>query len=157
MAALTPVDYVGDWMAAQKAVTGVELRDPTADIDVISFSFGVPPEQYLVEDIDRSLIRRAMWNLLPDTVLANRRKGIQSADWYEKLERRRDEIAADIAALSSSPLARRAIDLDRLDRAVKNWPAGDWNSPRIAEEYHFALTRGVAGGRFLRWMESANR
>jgi asparagine synthase (glutamine-hydrolysing) len=156
-AALTPVDYVGDWMAAEKAMTGVEFRDPTADIDVISFCFGVPSEQYLVEGIDRSLIRRAMWGLLPEAVLTNRLKGIQSADWHEKLERRRDELATDIAALSRSPLARRAIDLVRLERAIENWPTGAWHSRRIAEEYHFALTRGVAGGRFLRWIESANR
>jgi asparagine synthase (glutamine-hydrolysing) len=157
MAALMPVDYVGDWMAAEKALTGVEMRFPTADIDVVSFCFGVPPEQYLVEDIDRSLIRRAMWGLLPQTVLSNRLKGAQSVDWYEKLERRRNEIATDIVALSTSPLARRTIDLERLDRAIKSWPTGAWHSRGIVEEYHFARTRGIAAGRFLRWMESANR
>ena len=47
------VDYIGDWHAAEKAVTGVEVRDPTADIDVVSYCFGVPPEQYLAEGIAR--------------------------------------------------------------------------------------------------------
>ncbi len=154
---LMPVDYVGDWMAAEKSITGVELRDPTADIDVIEYCFGVPPEQYLAEDIDRSLIRRAMWGVLPESVLTNRLKGLQSADWYEKLGRRRAEIAADIAALAASPLARRAIDIERLQRALDNWPTNGWHTQRIVEEYHFALTRGLAGGRFLRWMEAANR
>ena len=60
---LLQVDYAGDWHAAEKALTGVEVRDPTADLDVISYCFGVPPEQYLAEGIDRSLIRRAMWGL----------------------------------------------------------------------------------------------
>ncbi len=156
-AGLTAVDYVGDWLAAEKAVTGVEMRDPTADIDVVSYCFGVPPEQYLVEGIDRSLIRRAMWGLLPDVVLTNRLSGVQSADWFEKLESRRPQLAMEIADLAASPLARRAIDLDRLERAVKNWPTGGWHTSKIADEYHLALTRGVAGGRFLRWMELANR
>jgi hypothetical protein len=98
-----------------------------------------------------------MWGLLPQTVLSNRLKGAQSVDWYEKLERRRNEIATDIVALSTSPLARRTIDLERLDRAIKSWPTGAWHSRGIVEEYHFALTRGIAAGRFLRWMESANR
>ena len=65
---LAQIDYVGDWHAAEKAVTGVEVRDPTADLDVIAYCFGVPPEQYLAEGIDRSLIRRAMWGLLPEIV-----------------------------------------------------------------------------------------
>ena len=107
---LTPADYVGDWLAAEKAITGVELRDPTADIDVVSFCFGVPPQQYLVEDIDRSLIRRAMWALLPEAVLTNRQSGVHSADWYEKLDRRRDWLAEQLTELSASPLTRRAID-----------------------------------------------
>ncbi len=154
---LTSVDYVGDWPAAEKAVTGVEVRDPTADIDVLSFCFGVPPEQYLVEDIDRSLIRRAMWGLLPESVLTNRLNGLQSADWYEKLGSRRTQLAMEIAELSASPLASRAIDFARLEQAIKNWPAGAWHTSQIADEHHLAFTRGVAGARFSRWMESANR
>jgi asparagine synthase (glutamine-hydrolysing) len=98
-----------------------------------------------------------MWGLLPDIVLTNRQSGLQSADWYEKLGKRRPQLAAEVADLAASPLARRAIDLARLERAVKNWPTGGWHTSEIADEYHLALTRGIAGGRFLRWMESANR
>ena len=71
-AALQRVDYLGDWLAAEKAMSGVETRDPTADLGVISYCFGIPPEQYLAEGTDRSLIRRAMWGLLPEAVLTNR-------------------------------------------------------------------------------------
>jgi len=153
---LSQIDYVGDWHAAEKAVTGVEVRDPTADMDVISYCFGVPPEQYLTEGIDRSLIRRAMWGLLPGMVLANRLTGLQGADWHEKLESRRPELARQITELSKSALARRMIDVARLENAIKNWPTGGWHKPEIFQEYNLALTRGVAGGRFLRWIESAN-
>ncbi len=132
------------------------MRDPTADLDVISYCFGVPPEQYLAEGTDRSLIRRAMWGLLPEIVLTNRLHGLQAADWHERLEGRRGEFAREIAALSQSPLARRAIDFARLERAVKNWPSAGWHTPETFIEYNLAFMRGVAGGRFLRWFESAN-
>jgi asparagine synthase (glutamine-hydrolysing) len=154
--ALFSVDYDGDWHAAEKACTGVEVRDPTADLDVISYCFGVPPEQYLAEGTDRSLIRRAMWGLVPEAVLTNRLHGLQAPDWHERLAPRRDAIAREIGELSQSPLARRAIDLARLERAVKNWPSGGWHTPEIFTEYNLALMRGVSGGRFLRWFESAN-
>ncbi len=153
---LTPVDYIGDWLAAEKAVTGVESRYPAADVDVVSFCFGVPPEQYLAEDIDRSLIRRAMWGLLPEMVLINRLSGAHCADWYEKLESRRVQFAAELSELSTSALACRAIDFVRLERALKAWPTGSWHKSQVGEEYHFAFTRGVAGARFLRWFESKN-
>ncbi len=154
--ALTQVDYIGDWQAAEKAVTGVEVRDPTADIDVVSFCLGVPPEQYLAEGIDRSLIRRAMWGLVPESVLTNRLNGLQAPDWYEKIGCQRGEIARQIAELAKSPLARKAIDLARLETAVQNWPNGGWHSPAVFREYNLALTRGVANGRFLRWLELKN-
>jgi asparagine synthase (glutamine-hydrolysing) len=156
MAALGPVDYAGDWQAAEKAVTGVEVRDPTADLDVISYCFGVPPEQYLVEGIDRSLIRRAMWGLLPEQVLTNRLSGLQAADWYEKLGGERHELARQLKELEQSPLVRRMIDLPRLTRAVETWPDRGWHRSDIFQEYNLALARGLAGGRFLRWFEGAN-
>ena len=154
---LAQVDYVGDWYAAEKAITGVEVRDPTADIDVVSYCLGVPPEQYLADGIDRSLIRRAMWGLLPEIVLTNRLSGLQGADWYEKLEKQRSELASQIAELSKSELARKIIDLARLQNAIRNWPSSGWHTTEIFREYNLALTRGVAGGRFLRWLESVNR
>lgn len=155
--ALTMVDYFGEWNAAHQAFHGVQTRDPTADMDVVAYCFGIPPEQYLVEGVDRSLIRRAMWGLLPELVLTNRLMGLQSADWYEKLEGRREKFLTEIAEIATSPLARKAIDLPRLERALHSWPAGGWHRKKIVEEYHLAFTRGIAGGRFLRWIESANR
>jgi len=101
------------------------------DMDVVSYCFGVPPEQYLAEGIDRSLIRRAMWGMLPESVLTNRLSGLQAADWYEKLESRRNELAKQIAALSQSPLARkvsrsrREPDQDCRRRPDVRGPAGD--------------------------------
>lgn len=156
-AGLREVGYNGEWFAAQLALTGVEVRDPTADIDVVSYCFGVPPQQYLAERIDRSLIRRAMWSLLPKIVVTNRLKGLQSPDWYEKLGQRREILASEVAELSSSPLVQRAIDLDRLKQAIKTWPTTGWETEAVIDEYHLALTRGIAGARFLRWLETANR
>jgi len=154
--ALAQVDYFGDWHAAEKAVTGVEVRDPTADIDVVSYCFGVPPEQYLAEGVDRSLIRRAMWGLLPESVLTNRLSGLQHADWYEAFAGQRDALAHQVAELAQSPLARRVVDLPRLQRAIDNWPTGGWHSAEIFQEYNLAFGRGLAAGRFLRWFEGAN-
>jgi len=67
------------------------------------------------------------------------------------------ELARQIAEISESALVRRVIDLVRLEHAVTNWPTGGWHTPEIFREYNLALTRGIAGGRFLRWFEAANR
>jgi asparagine synthase (glutamine-hydrolysing) len=153
---LLQADYAGDWHAAEKATTGVEIRDPTADIDVVSYCFGIPPEQFLAEGTDRSLIRRAMWGILPESVLTNRLHGLQDAEWYERVDGRRNELAQEVKAMAQSPLARRAIDIPRLERALAYWPSGGWHRAETFTEYNLMLMRGIAGGRFLRWFESVN-
>ncbi len=153
---LRQADYIGDWNAAEKSLSGVEVRDPTADIDVVSYCFGIPPDQYLAEGIDRSLVRRAMWGEVPDCVLTNRTIGIQAADWQESLKQRQGEFAKHVHWASESQLVKRSIDVERLRRAIDNWPNMDWESTPIFIEYNLALQRGVAAARFLRWFESAN-
>jgi asparagine synthase (glutamine-hydrolysing) len=157
IAGLGGIDYLGDWNAAEKSIHGVETRDPTTDVDVVEFCLGIPPEQYLVEDIDRSLVRRAMWGLLPETVLVNRRRGLQAPDWHEKLGARREWLAGEIAAFGQSPLASKAIDLARLERAIRTWPSEGWDKASIRMEYQVALTRALSVARFARWYETANR
>jgi asparagine synthase (glutamine-hydrolysing) len=156
MTGLSAVDYAGDWFAAEKALTGVEVRDPTADLEVVTYCLGVPPEQYLAEGIDRSLIRRAMWSLLPETVLTNRLSGLQAPDWYEQLACHREQLMCEVAEFSKSALVQRMIDVPRLERALKNWPAGGWHKTKVFQEYGLALPRAVAGARFLRWFEASN-
>jgi hypothetical protein len=94
--------------------------------------------------------------LLPEIVLTNRLSGLQGADWHEKLESQRSQLAYEIAEFSKSPLARKAIDLVRLQNAIRNLPKGGWHTAEVFREYNLALMRGVAGCRFLRWIESAN-
>lgn len=153
---LTQIDYFGEWNTAEKALTGVEVRDPTADIDVVSFCFAIPPEQYLVGGIDRSLIRRAMWGIVPEHVLVNRKMGIQSADWHEKLESKHRAMVEEIQQLTRSPLVQKIIDVPRLEAALSSWPGSGWHTAEIFREYNLALTRGLSAARFLRWFESSN-
>ena len=63
---------------------------------------------------------------------------------------------AKLPELSKSPLARKAIDLARLETAIQNWPDGGWHSPAVFCEYNLVLTRGLANGRFFRWLELNN-
>jgi asparagine synthase (glutamine-hydrolysing) len=157
--AITGAEFRGEWEAGMLALHGVDLRDPTSDLDIVQFCLGIPDEQYLAEGISRSVIRRAMWNLLPPVVLTNRRRGSQSADWFEKMSTRRDAMTDEIAHLHCSRLAAEAIDLKNLDHLVGKWPVttDKKNERRLANAYQLALARGLASGRFLRLFERNNR
>ena len=45
----------------------------------------------------------------------------------------------------------RVIDLVWLESAIKNWPTNGLHTTEVFQEYNLALTRDLAGSRFLRW------
>ena len=134
-------------------MNGVETRDPTADMDVISYLFRRSTGA-ISRRRDRSVADPPRHVGVASRNRADQpAEGLQAADWYEKLTARREQLAAEIAELSTSPLARRAIDLARLDRRIKNWPPVIGTRGQVYYEYALALPRAVAAARFLRWIE----
>ncbi|WP_283470649.1 asparagine synthase-related protein [Methylosinus trichosporium] len=141
---------------AAKRMYGFDRLDPTADRRLVEYCLAIPQSQFLRDGQPRSLMLRAMEGVLPDAVLRERRRGLQSADWHVGLAAARDEIVVEIERLSRSPLASEALDLPRLRRMVENWPSGGWGRREIYYPYCFALTKGLAVGRHIRQVEGVN-
>ena len=97
-----------------------------------------------------------MANRLPSEVLSNRKRGLQAADWFERSTSVHGEIAAELTRLEECDLARRALDLARMRRLVKQWPQGGWGETQMVEEYGYFLERGLMVGRFLQWFAGVN-
>jgi asparagine synthase (glutamine-hydrolysing) len=147
----------GDYNAATGAGWGIEARDPTADKRVFEFCAAIPPEQFVAGGEGRSLARRAMRGRLPEATLARTEKGTQAADWYECLSRIRGELAAELALEQASPGARRLIDLERLRKALDEWPRTAQEAAQKDELYQSAIPRGMAVGYFIRRIEDEAR
>lgn len=135
---------------------GVDLRDPTTDRRLVEFCLSIPADHYLRGGELRALARHALADRLPQSVLEERRKGLQSADWHEGLTAARDELRAEVLRLRDVSVAAQALDLDRLDRLTRDWPADKWNMPEVEYEYRFSLIRGIASGHFLRKASGSN-
>ena len=134
----------------------IDGRDPTADVRLLEYCLAVPTEQFLHNGTPRALARRALADRLPKLVLEERRRGLQAADWHERLTAVRNCVAAEIDRLDACPPATKALDLPRLHRLVENWPAGGWERDEVYESYGLALTRGISAGHFLRRATGAN-
>ena len=133
---------------------GVDPRDPTADKRLIEFCLSLPDEQYLRRGQDRSLIRRAMQGKLPAAILNQTISGDQAQDWFVKMAPLREEFRQELQRMRHSEAAREIIDLERLEALVENWPGDDWFHEDAIVSYKNALQRGIAAGRFIRWVES---
>lgn len=113
---------VSDWYAKLRAEYGIDTRTPAFDRRLVEFCIGIPTDQYLRKGCDRWLIRRAMKGRLPDTVLYNKRTGIQSADWFPRLTREREHLEEEVRRLALNEEVASILDLNQLASALKNWP-----------------------------------
>ncbi len=141
--------------AATRAVTGIEVRDPTADKRILDFCFSIPPEQYLAEGRSRSLIRRAMKGRLPDSVRLETRRGLQSADWYLPVREALPAMRAELAMIAQSPAAREVLDLPRIHALIDTFPTSGFEKAEVRIQWHSALTYAISMGYFLRSHDSA--
>ncbi len=151
---ITTMDVTGDMGSGYQALYGVQKRAPLMDARLIDFCFALPEEQYQRNGITRWLIRRAMAKSLPSVVLENKKRGLQAADWYERLEASRDEMTVELERLEQSELARRTIDIARLRRLLEQFPSSGWNKMQTLIDYRSVLESGIMVGRYLRWFEA---
>lgn len=133
---------------------GLDVRDPTADRDLLEFCFAVPDEQYLRGGTTRWLARRVLADRLPPEVLNETRLGMQCPEFMHRITLQRDAIMENLEALERSPLASRVLDVARMKRLAADWPTDI--STATFTDYGNTLHRGLHIGRFIRWLEGGN-
>ncbi len=138
-----------------KALYGVESRDPTMDVRIFDFCLSVPEDQYCRRGKDRWLIRRALSNRLPKEIVNNTQRGLQAADWLERLNLAHNIIDEELNLWKSNSLPRTILDIGKL-RNIFNRICSSNYTPGVNDYYQsFLLQNGLMNGRFLRWLEAA--
>ncbi|HEY1029816.1 MAG TPA: asparagine synthase-related protein [Pseudomonas sp.] len=129
------------------AATGVDLRDPTADIRLIDYCQAIPVEQYRDHDIDRWLLRRAMRRYWPQEVISSRIKGVQGADWQLCVAAEHSLLVQELQLQKNRPEIGQLLDLEWLDRQLSTF-SKDHNEN---DAFTYArLLHCIAAGHFLR-------
>ncbi len=147
----------GNYKKGTLAGWGVDLRDPAADRRLIEFCLSVPAAEYMAGGVPRALARRSFADRLPPELLAERRKGLQAADWHEGLEAARGTLAEEAEAIAACGPAAEAVDAGAMRRLIENWPEGGWHRRDVVSRYRLALLRGLSAGRFVRQAMGSNR
>lgn len=140
--------------AGYRALFGVDGRDPTGDVRIIEFCVALPEEQHQRDGQTRWLLRRALADRLPPEILENRRRGLQAADWFDRLSGAHARILEELSRLERCDLAARALDLARLRRLVERMPHASADADQIMREYRGILELGLMTGCFIRWFEA---
>lgn len=100
---------------------GLWNRDPTNDSRVINFCLSIPQNQYVLEGLDRALIRRATNGYLPDKVRLNQKvRGIQSADWVHRMLPSWKHFIQEIEQLVRDDMVSRYLNIGQIKTALSN-------------------------------------
>lgn len=147
---LSVSNHIGTAAAKMSLPYGIVERDPTGDPRVIRFCLSVPDEQFVQGGVDRSLVRRAAKDRLPDIVRMNiRQRGVQGADWIYRLLPQWKSIREELDALCADTLASQYLNVPQIKISLRK--LGE--QPKL--EYAFDLDariaiRSLIAYRFLR-------
>lgn len=142
--AINPGPHVlGTWRA-----WGLELRDATADRDLVDFCLSVPGREIRKNGETRLLARRVAAGLLPAAMLSEPRRGYQSADWLTRLAARSGQAHDIIDRFATEPLAADLLDIAALRRAALTLP-GLGNSPSVEMTFRAHFLRALSVGDFI--------
>jgi len=126
----------------------MEIRDPTADVRLITFCLGVPDDQYSRDSGgERMLLRRSLTGVLPKEVIGNTVRGKQAADVALRLLDYREQMEEELVTLASHGTASAYVDVNVLRRAWQDLQAAV--TPRTSQKAASLLLRGVMAGRFV--------
>jgi len=141
--------------SACQALYATDIRDPTADTRIAEFCLSLPEEQYRRGGVSRWLIRRAMADRLPAEILASPRRGIDTADWFERMSGARTQVFGTLHLLEQSQTASTVLDLPRMRRLAEQMDQPASGPVQRMMDYRHVLERGLIMGRFLCWFEGS--
>lgn len=113
--------HIGAMETKLSLANGIVKRDPTRDKRVIEFCLSLPTEQFVKNGQERYLIRRSMEGILPDKVRLNiSTRGLQSADWIQRLIPEWEHIYDELEACLSDSDINAYIDVDKLKKELSS-------------------------------------
>jgi asparagine synthase (glutamine-hydrolysing) len=98
-----------------------------------------------------------MQGRLPDVVLANKKTGAQSADWFPRLTQEREPIRAELKRLAQHPDVASIVDLQRLTGILDHWP--DRQPPEYGPQawpLFWALPQALGAAFFIEHVTGSN-
>ena len=126
----------------------IDVRDPTVDRRVVEFCLRVPLEHQFRNGTPRALIRTALKGRVPDVVLSEKLRGLQSPHWFAMFSAARGEATKLFARIEECEPAGKLLNIQLMRRLLNNWT--DQAGTAGSDVYRYGLLRGLSAGEFIR-------
>ena len=150
------MNEAGDVMHAFEQIHGIPARDPTAYRPLVEFCYAIPDDQYWRDGEKRRLAKAMLKGLVPDMVLSEKRRGLQTADWETRLRRVSQSLRAELDHMAQDPAMARRFDVRGLVALMDRWMAGAPLKTHERQRLQLALPRALTTARFIRFVEGNN-
>jgi hypothetical protein len=95
-----------------------------------------------------------MADRLPDQIVNNTHRGLQSADWFERLYAARVIIEDELKRWEQSSLVSMVLDVEKLRNIFYKINKPGYVVKKEDFATCFMFQKGLMNGRFLRWLET---
>lgn len=113
------LSQVGEIETKMSLHNNIIVRDPTRDKRIIEFCLSLPTNQFVNNGVTRRLIRDYLKDYLPHNIIIdNGKRGLQSADWYYRLNQNWNNIFNDINNNLSKEYLYQYFNKDYIDKAL---------------------------------------
>ncbi len=149
-----------DYHSADKATLaqfGVDVRDPTADRRLVELCLNIPPALFEQDGIPRAIGRSVLQGRVPDAVLNERRRGLQSADWHTSFVRDQEALGEQLEIIAEFEPLSSLLDVEAMQAALEELPSSGWNSRETSAQYRIKILRAVSYGDYFRRLSGSNR
>ncbi|MBF0410998.1 MAG: hypothetical protein HQM10_26880 [Candidatus Riflebacteria bacterium] len=143
---------IGDLWNTTRATWQIEERDPTSDQKLVEFCLSIPMDQYLRKGSNRFLLRNAMKNILPETIVNRTSVGVREPDLAERF----NEVQEDILVRFQKIRDRNLLSFLDYDQLQKMLSIPDSNLRKDSLESARYAMRAVTMGEFTEWLSGSN-
>ncbi|MBA4788136.1 MAG: hypothetical protein H2042_00405 [Rhizobiales bacterium] len=153
---LRRLDIHGLEQKGQLAAFGMDVRDPAADQRLVELVHGLPSHLFLRNGEPKWLYHRAFADRVPPAIRHAGRKGVQAADWPERLRRAQPLLQEEFGLARENAAVRTLLDVGDLARDLDRDFSEDLTGPEATRRFRYRLLRGLSAAHFLRKTEAGN-
>jgi asparagine synthase (glutamine-hydrolysing) len=133
----------GPFYRAMSAAYGISIRNPTTDVRLVEYCFGIPENLYWIDGDERTLLKRSMRELMPERILTSTTRGRQSADLRARFLASAAEVDSLLERFDDSDGVRAYVDVAALRTAWREVRRDDRSDALLT---HVKLPRALMTG-----------
>ncbi|MEW6257171.1 MAG: asparagine synthase-related protein [Pseudomonadota bacterium] len=149
-------DAPGQSHKGHLAAFNVDVRDPTCDRRIVEFMQGVPSECLLRDGQPKWLYHQAFADRVPPAIRMASQRGLQGADWRERYDRARANLASECARASGDSRVNALLDVPSLIRTLQMPGDAAVSEPEGVERIRLRLFRALSVAHFIRKTDVGN-